>query len=241
MKKVILGLVLAALLACEYKDIAPGICYLASEQTQNATLSYSYDDHNQMISYTSNHVSSSVLTYDNSGKIISELDNGTIQITYDYDQKNQLVQWTEMIANYPSYNYQIAFTYNGAGQDTLKQYYGYDVSLGSYYLLQYQRLSYKSADTKNFSEKKTYNPSSTLLYTENFLWDNHPNPHLTNPFFTNEPPPSNNVVQYTYTPVGAIPSTIAFTYTYNNNGFPLSQTTTSGSSTIAVYTYANCH
>lgn len=228
------------MLSCEYHDTAPAVCYLASEQTQNLSLTYSYDDHNLLTTYTSNHVSSSVLTYDHAGKIISELDNGTIQITYEYDQKNQLVQWTEMIADYPSYNYRIIFSYNNVGQDTLKQYYRYDISSGSYYLWQYQSLRYESNYTRNFSEKRTYDAASTLLYTENFLWDNHPNPHLTNPFFTNEPPASNNVVQYTYTPAGGSPSTTIFAYTYNGNGFPLTQTIP-GFSAFATYTYTNCH
>jgi len=240
MKKITLGLVWAVLVSCEYKDTAPAVCYLASEQIQNATLIYSYNDQNQITSYTSNHVSSSLLTYDNAGKIISELDNGNIQITYEYDQQDQLVQWTETITNYPTYNNRITFNYNGVGQDTLKQYFGYDVSAGSYYLWQFQGFSYASTHTKNFSEKKTYNSSGTLLYTENFIWDNHPNPHLANPFFTNEPPPSNNVVQYTYSPVGANPSTTTFTYTYNKNGFPITQTIP-GFSAFGVFTYTNCN
>ena len=240
MKKVISGFVVLVLLSCEYKDTAPGICYLASEQTSNTTLVYSYDNNHQLTTYSSDNVSSSVLTYDNSGKIISELDNGNIQITYDYNQKNQLVRWTEQVANYPAYNFQIIFDYNGAGQDTLKRYYRYDPASSSYYLSQYQRLSYSLPNTMNYSERKTYDASAILLFTESFLWDNHPNPHLKNPFFTNEPPPSNNVLQYTFTPAGATPVTSSFTYTYNNNGFPLTQSV-SGSSAAAVYTYANCN
>ncbi len=240
MKKVILGSVLAALLSCEYKDIAPAICYLVSEQTLTSYLIYSYDNNHQLTSYSSDQVSTSVLTYDYSGKIIAELDNGNIQITYDYDQKNQLVQWEELIANFPAYNFRTVFAYNAAGQDTLKQYHRYDPSSGSYYLSQFQRLTYASANTKNYSERKTYDGFGNLLFTESFQWDNHPNPHLTNPFFTNEPPPSNNILQSTFTPAGATPVTSSFTYTYNNNGFPLTQSMT-GFSTIAVYTYTNCN
>jgi YD repeat-containing protein len=202
--------------------------------------SYSYNDNNELISYSSASIYSSTLTYDDSGKIISELDNGDIQIKYTYDQKHQLILWSESIPGYSFDILQYKFFYNEAGQDTLKQTIRYNLSSGSYDITRFERLRYESTKSKNYSERKTYNASSTLLYTENFLWDNRPNPHLTNAFFTNEPPPSNNILQYTFTAAGGLPEVTNYIYTYNSNGFPLTQTI-QGFVTIANYTYANCN
>jgi len=240
MKKVIFGFVCAVITACEYKDISPRICYLATEWGPSKTNAYSYDSKNLLTTYSAANVSSSVLTYNDAGNIISELDNGNIQINYDYDQNNRLILWTQSIVNYPASNIQIKFNYNNAGQNILKQYYRYNVTSSSYYLIQYIELSYPSATTKSYSKLKTYNTTSTLLYTEDFLWDNHPNPYLANPFFTNEPPPSNNITQYTYTPAGGVPNVVTYTYTYNHNGFPVTQSIP-GYATVGIYTYTNCN
>jgi YD repeat-containing protein len=240
MKKIIFGFILVAIAACEYKDIAPHTCYLATEYTPSKAISYSYDSKNVMTTYAAANVLSSVLTYNDAGNIISELDNGNLQINYDYNQNNRLILWTQSIVNYPAGNFQIKFTYNSAGQNILKQSYRYDVNSSSYYLTQYVELSYSSTNTKSYSQRKTYNAASTLLYTENFLWDNHPNPYLANPFFINEPPPSNNITQYTFTPASGVPNIVTYTYTYNSNGFPLTQTVP-GYATIAYYSYTNCN
>ena len=240
MKKIIFGFAISFITACEYKDISPRICYLATEWGPSKSISYSYDSKNLLTTYSASNVLSSVLTYNDAGNIISELDNGNIQINYDYDQNNQLILWTQSIANYPASNIQIKFTYNKAGQNILKQYYRYDVASSSYYLINYVESSYPSTRTKSYSKLKTYNATSTLLYTEDFLWDNHPNPYLANPFFINEPPPSNNITQYTFTPAGGVPNVVTYTYTYNNNGFPITQSIP-GYGTIAFYTYTNCN
>jgi YD repeat-containing protein len=240
MKKIILGLAFTVITACEYKDISPRICYLATELSPSKAIFYSYDSKNLLTTYSASYISSSVLTYNDAGNIISELDNGTIQINYDYDQNNRLILWTQSIVNYPASNIQFKFTYNNAGQNILKQSYRYDVTSSSYYLTRYVELSYSSTNTKSYSERKTYSGTSTLLYTENFLWDNHPNPYLANPFFLNEPPPSNNITQYTYTPAGGVPDVGTYTYTYNNNGFPVTQSVP-GYATVAFYSYTNCN
>lgn len=237
----IFGLLLVTLLlSCEYKDISPRICYLATEVTPTIANSYFYNENNQLVSYSSPNIYTSTLTYNSAGKIISELDNGGIQIDYTYDEKNQLVLWTESIKGASFYVLQIKFLYNDAGQDTLKQTTRYDFWSGKYYLYRIERLQYSSPKSKNYSERRTYDAASRLLYTENYLWDNHPNPHLTNAFFTNEHPPSNNILQYTFTAAGGTPQVTNYVYTYNGNGFPLTQTI-QGYTTVAYYTYTNCN
>ena len=238
--KIILRWLLVVVVSCEYKDIGPRICYLASEQTSSKVNFYTYDDDNELVSYLATNVFSSIITNDGAGKIISELDNGNIHVDYTYDQSNRLVLWTETIDTNPSRNSQVKFMYNDVGQDTLKQVYKYDVSSSSYYLWFYTSLSYSSPGNKNYSQRRTYDDLSTLIFTEKFLWDNHHNPYLTNPFFTNEPPPSNNVLQYELTFVGHIPSVVNYSYEYNSNGFPLSQTEI-GNGPVAYYTYTNCN
>ncbi len=238
MKKIIPGLVLMLASSCEYKDIGPRICFLESEQTATKSNFYTYNSANELVSYRAPDVFSSTLTNDGSGKIISELDNGNIQINYAYDQSNRLVLWTEASAGNTS-NLQAKFMYNASGQDTLIQYFNYNVSSGTYDLQVYTRLSYTSPTTKNYSERRTYNDLSVLLYTEKYLWDNHPNPYLANAFFTNEPPPSNNILRHEITYAGGNTTVANLSYDYNSNGFPMSQTET-GYGVIAYYTYTNC-
>ena len=238
MNKILLGLVFALAISCEYNTVSPSTCYLASVETGYLT-TFKYNDKNELISYATPSIYSSTLNYDGSGKIISELDNGSILITYKYDNNHRLVLWSEYHTTNPASNFAVSFYYNSAGQDTLKQSYAYDVFNG-YYLIGFTRLSYSSTMNMNYSERKVYNANSVLEYTENFLWDTHPNPYLTNAFFINEPPPSNNVKQYTFTPVGGEASVTDITYTYNSSGFPLTQAIAEYGTT-ASYSYTNCH
>jgi hypothetical protein len=238
MKKIIGAFIIAVLASCELDNHVPlNLCYLKSEQRLFSDANYTYNQKNELISYSSQNVYSSVLTYDVSGKIVSELDNDYIQITYAYDNKNSLVLWEESVAG-TSY-LKMKFNYNSYGQDTLKQLYRYDLEIGSYYLANFVRHYYSSTNTNNYSIRKTYDSTGTLLNTENFIWDSHPNPYLNNAFFLNEMPPTNNVTQYTFIPAGGVPQTTNYTYTYNKNGFPLSQTIP-GYGTILVYAYTNC-
>jgi YD repeat-containing protein len=243
MKKIILGAVLISLASCDKTNkIGPNVCYLSSENTYSNSMIYYYNSSNELSSYVTSYIFSSVLTYDGSGKIISELDNGNTQISYNYDKNNRLILWSQVVAGDPSANLQYKFMYNASGQDTLKQLFNYDATSSSYYLSQFQRLTYTAAGTNNYSERRTYDSASTLLLTEDYLWDNHPNPYLTNPFFSNEPPPSNNVIQYSYMPAGQPAQVTIYTYTYNSNRFPVTQMIPANGTTLAshIYIYTNC-
>ena len=238
MKKIFLGLVFALAISCEYTNVTPRTCYLSSIETAYQT-TFKYNSEYQLISYATPNIYSSTLTYDDSGKIISEFDNGSILVTYKYDQNHRLVLWSEYSTYNPTSNSVVSFFYNSAGQNTIKRYFSFDPYYG-YYMTKFTTLSYASDVNINYSERKVYSADSTLLFTENFLWDTHPNPYLTNAFFINEPPPTNNVTQYTFTPVGGEPTTTKINYTYNASGFPLTQTTAEYGTT-AIYSYANCH
>ncbi|MGC4020715.1 MAG: hypothetical protein QM734_01620 [Cyclobacteriaceae bacterium] len=241
MKKVLFGFLVAVLASCEKSQVPIKICYLSSELASSTYYAYLYNDKNQVASYTGSGIISSVLTYDSLNRIISEFDNGLLTITYNYDNKSRLTLWTQEMQYDVSHNMKVKFFYNSANQDTLIQYYKYSLSTGGYYMSRFIRLSFSSSNNKNYSRRKTYNATTdTLLYTEDYLWDTHPNPHLSNPFFTNEPPPTNNVTQYTFTPPGGAPQLTTFEYTYNNNGYPLTQYIPGFIQTVK-YEYANCN
>jgi hypothetical protein len=160
-------------------------------------------------------------------------------ITYDYDNRNRIILWSQTVQGSPGRSIQTKFFYNSQDQDTLQQYFKYHSSSNSYYLWRYAR--YDFANHKNYSRIRTYDAATdTLLYTEEFQWDTHPNPYLTNAFFLNSPPPTNNETLYTLTVAGTPPQTTEFTYTYNSNGFPVEKKVPSYSVPVAVYTYANC-
>jgi YD repeat-containing protein len=240
MKKVFLGIILAACASCEYNNIGPRVCFVTSTVTTNIVSYFTYNSANELVSYKASDVTSSILASDAMGNIISELDNGDVQINYTYDEHNRLILWTESFTDPQQYYREVKFMYNSSGQNVLKQYFLYHASSSSYILWRYMTLTYSSTSGRNYSERKLYDANSALLYTENFLWDNHPNPYLSNAFFINEPPPSNNVIQYTLTFAGGSPQVTDYTYTYNSNGFPLTQTIP-GYATIASYTYTNCN
>lgn len=239
MKKIVYSAVLIVLLSCEYDDLTP-VCYLASELTISNSIFYSYNNRNQLVTYNAPSVISSVLTYDNSGRIIRELDNGDLDIRYQYDSHGNLILWSQSIDGYPYLSAQSKFFYNAAGQDTLQQYFRFDVATNDFYLWKFIRLNYSSPHGHNYSEKRGYWATGDLAYAENFLWDNHPNPYLKNAFFKNEMPPTNNIVRYTYTLTGGQPQVTEYTYTYNHKGFPVAKAIV-GYATIATYTYTNCN
>ncbi|MBS1682441.1 MAG: hypothetical protein JST48_12075 [Bacteroidetes bacterium] len=240
MKKLIFVFVLAQAISCRYDDVIKRTCYLAMENTTSNQLTYLYDNNNRMTTYSSSGIYSSVLTYDNAGKIISEVDNDFFTITYTYNTVGQLTLWAQTAQGTSYYNLQSKFFYNSVGQDTLIQYFRFDDSTNNYYLWQYTRLTYK-ANNRNFSKRETFDAgTNALIYTEEFLWDTHPNPYLNNPFFINEPPPTNNAIQHTFTVAGGSPQTTAYTYKYNENGFPVEKSIP-GYGVIGIYTYAGCN
>jgi YD repeat-containing protein len=180
-----------------------------------------------------------VLVYNDAGKIVSEVDNQLFAISYTYDDRNRLSLWEQNVQGFPSYNLQTKFFYNSADQDTLQQFFHFNVSTGSYYLWRYARRDFVSQ--KNYSKIRTYDGATNILiYTEDFQWDSHPNPYLNNPFFLNGPPPSNNMTHYAFTMPGYTPQSVDYTYTYNSNGFPLARKILTDNSTVGQYTYTNC-
>lgn len=238
MKK-LLSILLVVLASCTYHDLHEGPCYLASEHNLSGEVSYFYNAKNELISYSASNVYSSVLSYDDSGKIISEVDNQILSITYSYDDKNRLTLWSQVVQNYTGYNSQIKFFYNALDQDTLQQFYRYNMSSNTYYLWRYARREF--VNNKNYSKVRTFDANTNvLLYTEEFLWDSHPNPYLTNAFFLNSPPPTNNMTRYTFTNAGAAPETFDYVYTYNSKGFPIEKRDPSNNTFISSYIYTNC-
>jgi YD repeat-containing protein len=239
MKKVFYFWLAAALISCEYNNIKLGVCNLASEETLANYATYGYNSRNEIISYSTFYVHSSTLTYDNAGKIISENDNGFSIVTYEYDNKERLVILTQTVQSAPQRNYQIKYYYNSFSQDTLRQLYTYN-SLSEYVLRRNERRNFLSTHNKNYSKIRTYDAATnTLLYTEDFQWDNHPSPYLRNVFFLNGPPPSNNLTKYSRSS-GSSTQTEEYTYTYNSNGFPLTKTRLSDNVVVRKYSYSSC-
>ncbi len=239
MKKILCVVLMAALASCEYHDLRLPDCYVASEQTSAGYITYTYNSQNQLVSYSAPNITSSTLAYNDAGKIVSEFDNKIFAIAYSYDNKNRLIQWSETIESSPGNNVTIKFFYNSFDQDTLQQFYRYNLSTADYYLWRYARREF--ANLKNYSRVRTFDAATnTLLYTEDFLWDNHPNPYLANAFFLNAPPATNNMTRYTFTIAGNTPQTTDFAYSYNSNRFPIEKRVLPYNAIVTLYTYTNC-
>jgi len=237
MKKILAAL-LVVLAACQNHDLKVDPCFLATEQNLSNSITYSYNGRNQLVSYSTQGIFSSLIVYDDKGRIASEVDNQIIAITYGYDDRNRLTLWTETIAGYPASNTQTKFFYNSLDQDTLQQFYKYDPIANAFYLWRYARRDF--ANQKNYSKIRTFDFTNSLIYTQEFQWDAHPNPYLTNPFFLNSPPSTNNMTKYTFTINGGAPEVSEYVYSYNSKGFPIEKRDPSNNSVISSYTYTNC-
>ncbi|HTH56890.1 MAG TPA: hypothetical protein VL728_12655 [Cyclobacteriaceae bacterium] len=236
MKNLFYVLALSLLFSCTYNDIARPVCYLQSELLNGAVHSYGYNDRNQLVS-DSYPGDQAVMGYDVHGNIITESDFPDVQISYTYDDKHELTQMDGSSATYPlAYTWRTKYAYNSGGQ--LVRIESWLFNGTSLYLARYETLEYSSANTRNYSVRKLYNASDVLLQVVEFQWDNHPNPHLRNPYFTNEPPPTNNITSATITQGGGNPYVYSYTYIYNSKGFP-SKLIYNGT-IINAYTYTNC-
>lgn len=237
MKNLLYGFALASLISCTYNDIERPICYIQSEMLGGSYHSYGYNGQNRLTSdvYLSN---TATMAYDAHGNIVSESDLPDIQIAYTYNDKNQLIQMDGSSATYISYTWQTKYSYNSNGQFVRLETWQYNTATSSLYLNRYETLEY-SGSNKNYSVRKLFDGANNLLRTQEFQWDNHPNPHLSNPYFANEPPPSNNYTSVKVTPAGGSPYIYNYSYIYNSKGFPARQLY--NGSILNSYTYTNCN
>jgi YD repeat-containing protein len=237
MKSLLYGLALSLLVSCTYKDIDRPMCYVQSEFLNGAYHSYRYDGQNQLIGdfYPGDNA---MMVYNANGNIVSEFDTPDIQVIYTYNTKNQLTQMDGSSATYISYTWQIRYSYNSNGQLVRLETWLYSTTTNSLYLNRYETLAY-STNNRNYSVRKLYDGLDNLLRTQEYQWDTHPNPHLNNPYFANEPPPTNNYTSITVTPAGGSPYVYTYTYVYNNKGFPAKQLY--NGNILNSYTYTNCN
>lgn len=238
MKYLISVLALFLLVSCTYNDIGHPICYLQSEFLNGVIHTYGYNDKNQLIADTYPG-DNAVMGYDAHGNVVSESDYPDIQITYTYNDKNQLTLMDGSSATYSDYAWQIKYSYNSSGQLVRVETWQYGGAANSFYLEHYDSLGYPTSSSKNYSTRKGYYASNDLAWTLEYEWDAHPNPHLKNPYFTNEPPPANNITSIKYTPAGGPTLINNYTYIYNSNGFPVKQL--HNGNVANTYTYTNCN
>jgi hypothetical protein len=171
---------------------------------------------------------------------VTESDAPDTEITYSYNDQNQLTQMEGSSPTDPlAYNWQAKYSYNSTGQLTKIETWLYSGATSSLYFDHYDLIEYPSSTTRNYSTRKRYDASNNLMWTFTYFWDTNPNPHLKNPYFSNEPPPANNVISLKYTPAGSTTTySNDYVYNYNDKGFPIRLWF--NGKLLSTLTYTNC-
>src|SRR5258708_18003201 len=103
MKK-LLSVLLVVLASCTYHDLHVNPCFLSSEQNLSGSVTYFYNNQNQLVSYAASNVYSSVLTYYDSGKILSSVYNQVLSIISICDTKIRLTLTQKSVKNFSGFN-----------------------------------------------------------------------------------------------------------------------------------------
>jgi len=240
MKRLTYSLYFVMLSSCYYHDTNVPMCYIQSETLDGVVHNYGYNEKNQLI-FDSYPGDNAVMTYDALGRVATEFDNPDSKIIYTYNDQNQLMQMDSSSPSDPlAYNWQAKYTYNSSGQLIKIETWLYSGATSALYFDHYETIEYPSSTTRNYSSRKRYDASDNLHSMITYDWDTYRNPHLINPYFSNEPPPTNNVTALKYTPAGsAIPYSTYYSYNYNDKGFPIRMW--NNGKIISTFTYTNCN
>lgn len=240
MKKLFYSLSLVLLSSCYYHDLNLPVCYIQSETLDGVVHNYGYNDKNELVmdSYPGDNA---VMTYDSRGRVVTETDDPDTKITYTYNDKNQLIQMDAVSPSDPlAYNWEAKYSYNSSGQLIKIETWLYSGATSALYFDHYETLEYPSSITNNYSVRKRYDAYDNLMWTYEYFWDTNPNPHLRNPYFSNEPPTTNNLIQLKFQHAGS--STVYssyYEYNYNEKGFPIRMW--NKGNIISTLTYTNCN
>lgn len=225
-------MVLYLLAGClKKKDPAPVICYLTAFSQIAGTNSYYetyiYDDQNRVIMITALTSGSSPevyeYTYGPDGNLAEANFGGGVTATYTFDGQNRLILRTVSPSGATT-----TYTYNAAGQNTVRNYTDPTCSSCGY---TYTYL-YPNTSSHNYSQLQGTLGSGTI-FTVTFEYDDHPNPYKN--LLYSSTGTTNNVTKEVFTSSTVGPTTTTTTYTYNDRGYPLSATTSSGNSRTYMY------
>lgn len=218
---------------CSKDDPAPIICYVAtlSETSGGNTYltTFSYNSANRVVTMSSTGGGSSsnaTYTYDSKNNLTSSTytssGGSAISYTYTYDANNRL---TGSVANSGGTVSTTTYTYNSSGQWTAMSS-SFSGGSSSY------TLSYPNTTTRNNNSATSTSTfdfgsgPSTFTSTTTYEYDDKINPRrfLEQPSLQTD----NNVTKMTVTSGGNVQITTK-SYVYNDQGYPTTETSISGS------------
>lgn len=168
--------------------------------------------------------------YDQQGRVSTIAGPGDTT-TYTYNTHGQLATSTN-----PKHS-QVNYTYDSNGQLAKEETSNYNATKGTFELSHSQTFTFADGDT-NPESVSHFDSLGNLQYSVAYLYD-----ELINPFSVlntaNSTTFPNNIIQQTITQSNLSPVVQTFTFTYNNNGYPLTQTTVlaTGDTETTTYTY----
>jgi hypothetical protein len=215
--------------------------YLTKITTSNSTTAYYYDENNRItleeVTSTSSQVTLYRNFYNNNGQLIERTADYTdesfdYKYTYHYNAEGNLTKIETYIIEggaAPSYHQKSEADYSVPGKISIYR----TPYFGTFPYLQYEY----SLDSKgNVLERLFYSPSQILENTTQYTtFDDEKSPEQLLPK-TSYVQSFNNNLTYTFTDnTSGELSNLAFTYEYNNDGYPTKSTSNTGS--IITYEY----
>lgn len=239
---------IAVSFSCKKSDSAP-VAPAATPKTVLATVNYSA-------------VGSYSYTYDADGKLQTETYGGnpsnppSVNTIKNYDSKGRVVEYAASFSTSPASNYKAVIAYDDNGKMERKQtydasgnnigYVNYQYATGKVTVKRYsasntlqQSEEYTlSADGNNVTSYKVFNGAGTLLSTTDYSnYDTKKGTDALYPYGYYDYPTSQNNYQAlsrTTASTGAVTSYTVI-YTYNDDGYPLKRTNSTGSTIDYAY------
>ncbi len=175
----------------------------------------------------------SLYTYDAQNRL-STITSRSYVGSYYYDGNNRVDSIAYL--NSGTFDWADKYSYNSSGQLAQDQFYN-SSGPNPYYTVTYK---YPNSSTHNYSSIIYYYPSGArLTSTNHYTYDNKNNPFNFFRSFDPTTTPNNVVTEADSDSISS--STYNYNYTYNSNGYPLTVTYQSGTTTYTTnYTYTNC-